>query len=154
MEATRHAAVSWVGPLRPDGEGTVRAVSSGLFGPLPISWPRRIGEEAEGYTSAEELLAAAHASCYVMGLSNRLALNGFPPQHLDIDVAVTIAQPERWPSIVSSHVTVRAVVADVEEEAFQEYARLALETCPMSRALKGNVELSVDAVLERPASDG
>jgi len=152
MEATRRAAVTWTGPLRPDGEGTVRSVSSGLFGPMPISWPRRIGEEAEGYTSAEELLAAAHASCYVMGLANRLAINGFPPAHLDIEVAVTIAQPEKWPSVVSSHVSVRATVADVEEEAFQEFARLALETCPMSRALKGNVELSVEAVLERPSA--
>lgn len=153
MEATRRAEVTWTGPLRPGGAGTVRAASSGLFGPLPISWPRRIEADPEGHTSAEELLAAAHASCYVMGLSNRLAINGFPPERLGIAVEVTIAQPERWPSIVSSHVIAHAVVAGIDEELFQEYARLALETCPMSRALAGNVALSVTATLERPAAD-
>lgn len=152
MQATRRAEVTWHGPLRPDGEGTVRAASSGLFGPLPISWPRRIEPDADGYTSAEELLAAAHASCYVMGLANRLAINGFPPERLDIAVDVTIAQPEKWPSVVSSHVTVRTVVAEIDDERYQEFARLALETCPMSRALKGNVELSVEATLERPTA--
>lgn len=150
MAATRRAEVTWFGPLRPDGHGTVRAVTSGLFGPLPISWPRRIEQDPDGHTSAEELLAAAHASCYVMGLSNRLALNGFPPERLEIAVDVRIDQPDQWPSIVSSHITVQAVVADVEEEPFQEYARLALETCPMSRALKGNIEMSVEATLLRP----
>jgi osmotically inducible protein OsmC len=149
MQATRRAEVIWKGPLR-GGAGTLSAVTSGVFADVPISWPRRIEADAEGHTSPEELLAAAHASCFSMGMSNRLAVNGFPPEQLDVSAEVTIAQPEQWPSVVSSHITVHAVVADIDEDTFQEYARLALQTCPMSRAITGNVELSVSATLARP----
>ena len=149
MQATRRADVTWNGPLR-GGSGTVSAATSGLFSDVPVSWPRRIEEDAEGHTSPEELLAAAHATCYSMGLANRLAVNDFPAETLQVSAEVTIAQPVQWPSVVTSAITVEATVAGIDEETFQEYARLALETCPMSRAIAGNVELSVTATLHRP----
>jgi osmotically inducible protein OsmC len=127
----------------------VSASSSGLFSDAPVSWPRRIEADAESTTSPEELLAAAHATCYSMGLSNRLAINGFPAERLDVTAEVTIAQPDQWPSVTESHITVRAEVAGIDEDTFADYAQKALETCPMSRALTGNVTLSVTAHLAR-----
>lgn len=147
MQATRRADVTWTGPLR-GGAGTVTAVSSGLFADAAVSWPRRIEPAAEATTSPEELLAAAHAACFAMGLSNRLAINGVPAERLDVIAEVTIAQPDQWPSITASQITVRGVVPGADEATFADYAQKALETCPMSRALDSSVSRTVTAHLE------
>jgi len=145
-EQTRRATVTWTGALI-DGSGRVSAASSGLFSDLPVSWAART-EEPGGRTSPEELLAAAHASCFSMALSSGLAKAGTPPERLEVSATVTFAKDEtRW-SVAASHLEVRGRVPNSTQAAFAEAAEGAKEGCPISRALKGNVALSVEAVLE------
>jgi osmotically inducible protein OsmC len=146
MAAIRTATVTWQGDL-PSGTGTVSSGSSETFRDLPVSWSSRT-EQPEGRTSPEELLAAAHASCYAMAFSGNLGRNGTPPEHLHIEAEVTFDKVgDAW-TVVSSALTVIGRVPGATEEAFQEAAEAAKDGCPISRALAGNVELSVDATLE------
>ena len=142
MATDRRAEVTWSGDLF-TGEGTIDTVTSGAFGPLPVSWPSR-AEEANGKTSPEELIAAAHASCYCMALSNTLAKAGTPPTTLSASATVTFVPGT---GITRSALTVRGVVPGLDAAGFQAAAEEAKEGCPGSGALKGNVELSVEAVL-------
>ena len=142
MATDRRAEVTWSGDLF-TGEGTIDTVTSGAFGPLPVSWPSR-AEEANGKTSPEELIAAAHASCYCMALSNTLAKAGTPPTTLSASATVTFVPGT---GITRSALTVRGVVPGLDAAGFQAAAEEAKEGCPVSGALKGNVELSVEAVL-------
>jgi osmotically inducible protein OsmC len=145
MAAVRRAEATWSGDLT-SGSGAVSAVSSGVFSNLPVTWAART-ESPEGKTSPEELVAAAHAACYSMAFSGQLGRNGTPPTQLDVSSEVTFAQVEGGWKVESSQLTVRGEVPGISEEDFQRLAEAAKDGCPISGALKGNVELSVDATL-------
>jgi len=146
MAVVRHATVTWNGDLL-NGSGTVSAYSSGAFTDLPVSWSART-ENSDGLTSPEELLAAAHASCFSMAFSGNLAKAGFPADHIHVSSEVTFDKLEAGWTVVSSSLEVAALVPGISEADFQAAAEAAKDGCPISRALKGNVALSVDAVLE------
>jgi osmotically inducible protein OsmC len=146
MAAVRRAEVSWTGELS-TGQGVVSAISSGSFASLPVSWAART-EAPEGKTSPEELLAAAHASCYAMAFSGGLARAGTPPDRLEVSADVTFDKLDAGWRVVSSALTVRGVVPGISTEDFVAAAEAAKDGCPISQALKGNVALSVDAALE------
>jgi osmotically inducible protein OsmC len=143
---SRRAEATWSGDLF-SGSGTVRAASTGLFTDLPVSWASRT-EEPGGRTSPEELLAAAHAACYSMALSNGLAKAGQAPERLDVGAEVTFEKQDAGWSVTRSALTVRGRVPGMDAETFRQAAEAARDGCPISRALAGNVELSVEATLE------
>ena len=141
MAATREARVVWNGDLM-SGTGTVSAGSSGLFKDIPVSWSART-EAPGGKSSPEELLAAAHASCFAMALSAGLARAGTPPKRLEVGAKVTFDKVgDNW-TVVSSALDVRGEVPGLDAEKFKQAAEGAKDNCPISRALKGNVNLSV-----------
>jgi osmotically inducible protein OsmC len=142
MAAERRAQATWRGDLT-SGAGTIDGVGSGAFGPLDVTWASRT-EEPNGRTSPEELIAAAHASCFAMAFSNILAKAGNPPEQLNTSATVTFVPGT---GITSSKLEVDGVVPGLDEQAFQELAEQAKDGCPVSGALKGNVELSVIARL-------
>ena len=146
MAAVRKARVTWEGDLM-KGAGVVTADTTQLFRDLPVSWATRT-EEPGGKTSPEELLAAAHASCFAMALSGGLGRAGTPPQRLDISAAVTFDKVEAGWKVTSSALTVRGRVSGLDQAGFQKAAEAAKDGCPISQALKGNVNLSVEATLE------
>ena len=143
MAAERRAEVTWEGDLM-SGSGTIEKVGSGAFGSLDVSWEART-ESSDGKTSPEELIAAAHASCFSMALSGGLARAGSPPERLSVAARVTFVPGT---GITKSALEVRGRVPGLDEEGFKKAAEDAKEGCPVSQALKGNVELSVDASLE------
>lgn len=145
MAAVRRAAVTWKGDLL-SGSGTVSAATSNAFSQLPVTWGSRT-ETADGRTSPEELIAAAHASCFSMALSAGLARGGTPPQELEVTAAVTFDQVDGGWRVVSSALTVRGRVPGLDAAGFQQAAEGARDGCPVSQALKGNVALSVEATL-------
>jgi len=145
MAAVRKADVVWEGTLA-RGSGKVTAGSSGAFTDLPVSWASRT-ERSDGKTSPEELVAAAHASCFAMALSFGLGNAGSPPERLEVSAEVTFDQVEGGWKVVSSALTVRGTVPGMDAAAFKQAAEGAKENCPISQALKGNVALSVDASL-------
>lgn len=147
MPAVRRADVTWNGDLL-SGSGVVTAGTSGVFKELPVSWVSRT-EAPGGRTSPEELLAAAHASCYAMALSFGLANAKTPPTRLQVSASVTFDRVDGGFKVVSSALTVRGRVPGIEESAFRKAAEAAKDGCPISQALKGNVQLSVQASLER-----
>jgi osmotically inducible protein OsmC len=142
MATDRRAEATWSGDLF-KGKGTITSVGSGAFAPLDVTWASR-AEQPDGRTSPEELIAAAHAACYSMALSNGLAKDGNPPERLDVSATVTFVPGT---GITASALTVVGTVPGLDAEAFQEAAEAAKDGCPVSGALKGNVELSVDARL-------
>lgn len=146
MAAVRNATVTWTGDLA-TGSGTVSAATSGAFTDLPVTWASRT-EEADGRTSPEELIAAAHASCFSMQFASVLTKGGTPPEHLHVSATVTFDRVDGAWTVVSSELDVVGVVPGMSSEAFDAAAENAKETCPVSRALKGNVELSLHAALE------
>ena len=146
METTRSANAVWQGDLL-SGSGTVSA-GTGLFKDLPTSWSSRT-EAPAGRTSPEEMLAAAHASCYSMAFSNGLAKAGFPAEHVDVRAEVTFTKEDSGWSVTRSALTVRAKVPGIDEAAFQQAAEGARTGCPISRALNPSIEVTVDAELER-----
>jgi osmotically inducible protein OsmC len=151
MAATRTATVTWNGSLA-DGSGTVSAGSSDLFTDLPVSWAART-EAPSGQTSPEELLAAAHASCFSMALSGSLGRAGTPPDHLHVSATVTFDKVgDAW-SVTASQIDVVGVVPGSDEAAFDAAAQATGTGCPISRALAGNVEISVSATLEDDEHD-
>jgi len=146
MAATRTATVTWTGTLT-EGSGTVSAGSSELFTDLPVSWASRT-EGVDGRTSPEELLAAAHAACFSMALSGGLAKAGTPPDHVHVSATVTFDQVgDAW-TVTRSELDVVGTVPGLDEAAFDAAAQTAKEGCPISRALAGNVDISVHSSLE------
>ncbi len=145
-EATRTAHATWNGDLL-GGNGVVSATSSNAFKELPVSWAART-ESPGGKTSPEELVAAAHASCFCMALSAGLGKAGTPPTKLEVDATVTFQQIEGGWKLASSALRVVGQVPGIAAAGFAEAANGAKDGCPISGALKGNVELSVDATLE------
>jgi osmotically inducible protein OsmC len=146
MAAIRRASVAWSGDLA-SGKGQLTADSSGAFSALPVTWASRT-EKPDGRTSPEELLAAAHASCFSMAFSAGLARAGSPPQSLNVSAEVAFDQVDGKWTVVSSKLTVRGKVAGLDAARFAELAATAKDGCPISRALAGNVALSVEATLE------
>jgi len=131
MATTRNATTHWEGSLF-EGSGKVSLESSGI-GTYDVSWPSR-AEEANGKTSPEELIAAAHSSCFSMALSNGLAQKGTAPTALDTSAAVTF-QPGK--GITGIHLTVTGTVDGLSEEDFVAAAEDAKANCPVSQALTG-----------------
>ncbi|MGA3029423.1 MAG: OsmC family peroxiredoxin [Candidatus Limnocylindrales bacterium] len=147
MAAVRRATVSWNGDLA-TGSGRLGAATSGAFSDLPVTWASRT-ESADGRTSPEELLAAAHASCYAMAFSGELTKAGWPPEHLDVSSEIDFERLDGKWTVVSSKLTVRGRVPGIDEARFRAIAEGAKDGCPISRAMKGNVAVSVGASLER-----
>jgi lipoyl-dependent peroxiredoxin len=131
MATVRTADAHWEGSLL-DGEGHVELVSSGLGG-FDVTWASR-AEEPNGKTSPEELVAAAHSTCFSMALSNGLAKGGNPPTSLDTRADVTFQPGE---GITGIKLTVRGVVPGITAEQFEAAAQDARENCPVSQALTG-----------------
>jgi lipoyl-dependent peroxiredoxin len=146
MAEVRHASVVWNGGLT-DGSGMITYLSSGVVSRLPISWASRTSAH-DGRTSPEELLAAAHASCFSMALSVRLAKNGTPPTQLDVRAEVTFDNASGGWKVTTSKLIVTGQVPDIDEATFQRLAEDAKDNCPISQAIKGNVELVVEATLQ------
>lgn len=146
MPASRRADVTWQGDLL-SGSGSVTASSSNTFSGLPVTWASRT-EAPSGRTSPEELIAAAHSSCFAMALSFDLAEAGTPPESLEVSATVTFDQVEGSWRVVSSALTVRGKVPGIDQPAFEKAANGAKDNCPVSQALKGNVQFSVEATLE------
>jgi osmotically inducible protein OsmC len=139
--ADRTASVTWSGSLM-EGAGTIDSVGSGAFGPLEVTWASRT--EDSDLTSPEELLAAAHASCYSMALSHALAQAGSPPERLETSATVTFVPGT---GITKSAIRVRGTVPGIDEAAFLEAAQGAVEGCPVSKALAAVPEITLDAAL-------
>jgi osmotically inducible protein OsmC len=146
MAAIRRADATWRGDL-PSGKGTVSASSSGVFKNLEVSWARRSEADANGVTSPEELLAAAHAACFAMAFSAQLGRAGSPPDELNVSATVTFDRVGEGFKVVSSALEVSGKVPGIDAAKFAELAEAAKDGCPISGALKGNVELSVKASL-------
>jgi lipoyl-dependent peroxiredoxin len=145
MAAERRAEVTWNGDLL-SGSGTIDRVGSGAFGPLDVSWAARTEEASGGKTSPEELIAAAHASCFSMAFASGLAKAGTPPERLQTSAAVTFVPGS---GITKIALAVRAVVPGLDEAAFREAAEAAKVNCPVSQALAAVPEITLDAQLER-----
>jgi lipoyl-dependent peroxiredoxin len=141
MAATRTAEAHWEGSLK-EGQGEVELVSSGS-GSFEVSWPART-EQPNGRTSPEELIAAAHSTCFSMSVANELVLAGNPaPSSVDTKADVTF-QPGQ--GITGIQLTVTAVVPGIDEDAFSAAIAAAEKNCPVSRALTGTT-ITVEASL-------
>ncbi len=145
MATTRRAEVTWTGDL-PKGSGVVTAASSQLFKDAPVSWVART-EASGGKTSPEELLAAAHASCFSMAFAAGLGRAGTPPTKLQVAAIVTFDKKGEGWGVTKSELEVTGTVAGLDAAGFQKAAEAAKDGCPISQALKNNVALSVIAKL-------
>jgi lipoyl-dependent peroxiredoxin len=143
MATERTAEASWNGDLM-GGSGTIESVGSGAFGPLAVTWASRAEPESSGRTSPEELIAAAHATCFSMALAHALAQAGTPPESLSTVARVTFVPGT---GITRSELVVQGTVNGIDAGAFEAAARDAKDNCPVSQALAGNVELAVTAQL-------
>jgi lipoyl-dependent peroxiredoxin len=138
----RTASVEWNGDLM-SGSGTIGEVGSGAFGPLDVSWASR-AEEPNGKTSPEELIAAAWAACFSMALSSGLAKAGTPPEQLTTSATVTFQPGE---GITKGALTVRGAVPGLDADGFRAAAQDAKQNCPVSKALAGIPDVTLDAAL-------
>src|SRR2546425_5546558 len=143
MATDRRADVTWHGDLM-SGSGRIDSVTSGAFGGLDVSWHAR-SEDAGTDTSPEELIAAAHAGCFSMALSNGLGQAGHAPEELKTSATVTF-QPGA--GITKIALEVAGKVPGLDADAFQQAAELAKENCPVSKALAGVPEITLNARLE------
>jgi osmotically inducible protein OsmC len=143
MATERKAQVIWQGDLM-SGKGDIEAVTSGAFGGLDVSWAART-EEPGGMTSPEELIAAAHASCFSMAFSSGLAKAGHSPERLQTSATVTF-QPGEGITKVALEVVGR--VPGMDDAQFEQLAEEAKENCPVSKALAGVPEIDLTARLD------
>ncbi|MFQ5967968.1 MAG: OsmC family peroxiredoxin [Acidimicrobiia bacterium] len=139
-----NATTTWTGDLA-SGSGTA-SLATGVATALPVTWASRT-EAADGKTSPEELIAAAHSACYSMALSAGLAGAGHAPEKLVTEAEVTFDQKDGNWTVISSHLHVTATVPGIDSDAFAEQAQHAKDGCPVSRALAGNVEITLEAEL-------
>ncbi|MFL6157470.1 MAG: OsmC family peroxiredoxin [Marmoricola sp.] len=144
---TRTARTAWNGTLE-QGSGQVELTSSGV-GTYDVSFPKRAADDAGGTTSPEELIAAAHTSCYAMSISNEIAQRGGTPQSIDVQADVTLGPDSAAGGfkLTGIKLTVCAEVEGLDDAAFTEAAQAAKEGCPISKALTG-VDITLDAALE------
>lgn len=143
MATDRRAEVRWQGSLM-EGSGTIVSTTSGAIGEQGVSWGARSEDASAGRTSPEELIAAAHASCFAMALSNTLAKDGHAPDELRTSATVTFQPGE---GITRVALTVDGRVSGLDEAAFQQAAQTAKDNCPVSQALAGVPEISLEAKL-------
>ena len=143
---TRTARTAWNGDLQ-NGSGQVELTSSGV-GTYDVSFPKRAAESADGTTSPEELIAAAHSSCYAMALSAEIGRAGGTPQSLDVTADVTLSpDPAGGFRISGIALTVRAEVEGLDKAGFDTAAQAAKNGCPVSKALAGTT-ITLDASLD------
>lgn len=142
---TRTSRTAWNGTLE-KGSGQVELTSSGAA-TFDVSFPKRAAENADGTTSPEELIAAAHSSCYAMQLSAVIAEAGGTPQSLDVTAEVSLGPDTPGFKLTGIKLTVRAEVDGLDADGFAKAAQDAKETCPVSKALTG-VDITLDAALE------
>ena len=145
-KADRQAHTLWEGPLL-SGHGDTEFASSGI-GRFPVTWAART-ESPGGKTSPEELLAAAHAACYAMAFSGALAKAGNPPERLHVTSTVSF-EPKQGGgfAVTRSALEVNGVVPGLDQDGFQRAAEEAEKGCPISNAIRGNLEITVKATLE------
>jgi lipoyl-dependent peroxiredoxin len=141
---TRTARTAWDGGLM-DGTGQVELSSSGV-GTYEVSFPRRTADDAQGVTSPEELIAAAHSACYAMQLSAAIADAGGTPRSLDVTADVTLGPDTEGLRISGIRLTVRGEVENLDADGFAKAAQVAKDTCPVSKALTGTT-ITLDAAL-------
>lgn len=144
MVAQRSAEVTWEGDLL-SGRGRAR-FASGAIPETAVTWASRT-EAPDGKTSPEELLAAAHASCYCMAFSAGLARNGTPPKTIDVKATATFDKVADGWRVTTMELAVRAQVPGIDQAKFLELANGAKEGCPISQAIKNNVQVKLDAKL-------
>ncbi|HEV2065626.1 MAG TPA: OsmC family peroxiredoxin [Thermomicrobiales bacterium] len=142
----RSANTEWAGDLAA-GSGTV-SFGSGAIGDSPVTWASRT-ETSDGKTSPEELIAAAHSSCYAMAFSHTLTQAGHKPNNLHVTAKVGL-EPKAGGGVevTSSALTVRGHVPSLTQDAFEDLANQAEQACPVSNALRNNLKITVDARLE------
>jgi osmotically inducible protein OsmC len=143
MATDRKADVTWNGDLM-HGNGRIDSVTSGAIGGLEVSWPAR-SEQPNGKTSPEELIAAAHATCFSMALSHGLAQAGNAPEELKTSATVTFQPGE---GITKIALDVAGRVPGLDDAGFQQAAQQAKENCPVSQALAGVPDIRLNARLE------
>ena len=144
--ADRRAETEWAGNLT-EGSGTLELVSSGAAS-LPVTWASRV-ESSDGRTSPEELVAAAHSSCYAMAFSNSLTKDGTPPERLHVTAVVSLNPKEGGGvEVTDSALTVTGVVPGLDQAGFQAAAEKGEKGCPISNALRGSVKITVTATLD------
>jgi lipoyl-dependent peroxiredoxin len=144
--AIRTARTAWKGTLH-EGSGQTELTSSGVA-TFPVSFPKRTADSADGTTGPEELIAAAHASCYSMQLSGLIGRAGATPVALDVRADVSLVpDPAGGLRIDKIHLTVRGQVEGMDAETFVRTAEEAKVTCPVSKALAGVDEMTVEAAL-------
>jgi osmotically inducible protein OsmC len=142
----RQATARWEGDLL-SGHGVV-STGTGVLGDQPVTWKART-EDPGGMTSPEELIAAAHAACYAMAFSNTLATDGHQPQSLNVTAKVGFGpKPGGGMMVTYSRLSVRGKVPGLDQAGFEEEAKKGEQGCPISNALRNNVEISVEATLE------
>ena len=139
---TRHASATWEGGIR-SGKGTFAGESGAIAG--NVSFSARFGDDKG--TNPEELLAAAEASCFSMALSGALERNGTIATRIETDAACTVEKVGDAFSVTTMKLTVRATVPGVTNEAFQAIVASTKDGCPISKAIKGNVAIEVEATL-------
>jgi lipoyl-dependent peroxiredoxin len=145
LRAVRRAEATWAGSLF-GGSGNVSA-GSRAFAELPITWASRT-ERADGKTSPEELLAAAHAGCFSMAFSLVLAEGGTPPEQLTVNATCAFEQIPDGFAITAIDLDVHGRVPGLDSHGFEQAAERAARLCPVSNALKGNVEIRLTVRLE------
>jgi osmotically inducible protein OsmC len=143
MATDRTAEVTWHGDLM-SGSGRIDSVTSGAISGLDVDWLAR-SEDAQSKTSPEELIAAAHAACFSMALSNGLAQAGHPADELKTSATVTFQPGE---GITKIALQVRGTVPGTSQDEFGQAAETAKDNCPVSKALAGVPEISLDARLQ------
>jgi osmotically inducible protein OsmC len=143
MATDRRAEVRWQGSLM-DGSGTIVSTTTGAIGEQAVSWAARSTDETGGVTSPEELIAAAHAACFAMALSNTLAKDDHAPEELRTSATVTFQPGE---GITRIALTVEGRVPGLDDAAFQQAAQTAKDNCPVSQALAAVPEISLEARL-------
>jgi osmotically inducible protein OsmC len=145
MAATKRATATWSGNLT-EGSGTV-STDSGVLKDQEMTWKAR-ADEGNPKSSPEELIAAAHATCYAMAFSNELSSAGFVPDRLDVSSTVSFGPKQGGGvKVHSSALTVEGKVPGISAEQFQQIAEGAKTGCPVSAALAGNVEITLEAKL-------
>lgn len=146
MATQRRAEVRWQGTLL-DGSGRIESTTSGALGELGVTWKARSEDEHGGLTSPEELIAAAHAACFSMALSNALAQAGTPPESVQTDATVTLRMVDGVPTITKIALVSTGRVPGLDAAAFATFAEDAKKNCPVSRALAGVPEITLEASL-------
>ena len=142
--AERTAEMRWNGTLA-KGDGSLKA-GSGAVDELPIGWASR-SDRADGKSSPEELLAGAHASCYAMALSLLLTREGTPPDSIDVKAKCSLEESGDWYTVKALDLEVRGTVPELDAEAVEKAAVEADRHCPISNAVRDNVEVRISATL-------